>query len=187
MQPQLELLGGPKALPSPFVVLESAGLSAEQWRAFLERVNRSGELLFSIRNTGTKAARDVVVDLELSLCDDLSLNRFRRPSSHLDMFMPDVPGWKTNASNHVHVDNCEYTGGLGIVRQRLKNIAPGMTEKLVPFWVMASQANERGWAVQCSYVIAHSEGVAAKGEFTMRSKYSAKQTLDRQALMNMFS
>jgi hypothetical protein len=173
------------AVTSPWLVLEPKDepqRAADSWamranlfevpwekqKGYVDRLNRSVEVMFKLKNSGTKAARDVVVDLEFDACESVDLGRPARPRSEIAVGVSSAlvgPLWKVNAKEHVYIDQRGAKNGIGTVRQRIKGIAPGVSEKIVPFWITVTTATRTGWSARCSYCITDSEGAQLKGSF----------------------
>jgi hypothetical protein len=145
-----------------------ASVPPSKYVAFVDEINRSLEVGIRILNKGGRSAKDVVVDLEFLSCAAVELEPPRRPrpsSSFVDFSV--APRWKTDATEHAYIDRYRATGDNGFVRQRIKLIAPGVSEELVPFWVTAKQLDPGGWSMTCNYSITDSDGSALKGTFSL--------------------
>ncbi|MRG98616.1 DUF4062 domain-containing protein [Polyangium spumosum] len=159
--------------------------SHSEYERFLDRANRSMTFHARVRNTGNKPAKEVTVDLEFEGCEQVNLVGYEAPSvpEHLRGI---APRWKMDTARHVYIDRTFGRGGKVCVRQRVKNIAPGVAEDLVYFLVRAEAMDANGWSVTCSYSITDADGARTKGSFLLVTQFKTQEALSEEQVAARF-
>ncbi|MBN1205806.1 MAG: DUF4062 domain-containing protein [Myxococcaceae bacterium] len=139
------------------------GISKKQTLSYTDFRNRTCWLNARIKNSGNAAARNVVVDLSFNGAANVVLYD-ERPISPL---LPEVfPNWKTDEAKHCYIDSYSATR----LRMRIKLIAPGVTEDMVSFGLVAPEASPNTRKhFSIGYTIAEEGGASEKGniDFTV--------------------
>ncbi|WP_437687423.1 DUF4062 domain-containing protein [Sorangium sp. So ce176] len=154
---------------------------------FLDKYNRLVHVELYISNSGARAAKDVLVDLSFEPCEDIQLVRERAPShvSDYSAVSPTlIPRWMTSPTEHVYIDRHRVQNGRGIVRQRIKSVATGTTERTVGFWVLLARS-ENGISCTCSYHLTAIDGEKFSGEIPISINYTRSKAVDLELLESL--
>ncbi len=174
---------------------DSAGVAGfqapkEQIAQFLEKLNRSLEVSFRVLNKGNRAAKDIVVDFEFVRCARIEPDAPERPRGAYVIFPGSQAGenWKVDPKEHAYIDKFRVENKRnGFLRQRVKAIAPGVNEELVPFWVSALDASDGGWTMECNYSITDSDGAQLKGTMPIFVEFGGTEELTTSEIERRFS
>lgn len=161
--------------------------SASEYEHFMNKVNRSLLVELKIKNVGNTPAKSVVADLAFTNCKNVMLESLEAPQPKgLVAATNFFPKWKTDPNEHAYIDSYTADGNVGLVRQRIKMIAPGISERLVPFRIQVHDADENGWSSVCSYSITDSEGTNLNGTFRIEVRFDKRERLNKKQIAEKF-
>jgi len=163
--------------PSSIASIMAGTVPTEEYEKFLDDVNRSFEIKLRIVNSGNKAAKDVIVDLEFVPCTKAALTKPELPQPAIKAAVSIPPRWKTDPAEHAYIDQRRRDGDSTFVRQRIRSVSPGIGEDLVPFVVHSKHLNGEGWTMVCKYSVTDSEGSAFNGSFSIAVEFDGTKAL----------
>ncbi len=141
----------------------------------VDNMNRSYDLILAITNNGGGVAQNVVVDIEIEGVDDLWIYSSPR-------LAPNKNPWQLNPQEHVYVDRYvnDKDTQTASVRERIKEIAPSVMEKLIPIHLKGPSdyvyGDEIQFGIRCTAI--DSSGVKTEGIFPTIIKYAEKVIVD---------
>jgi hypothetical protein len=136
---------------------------------YLLQRSRTLWLELAVKNSGQSAARNVSVSLQFPEAAAIHLE-LRNPGKNRPASITE----NTNPASHCYVDSRSDK----VIRQRIKLIAPGISEPLVRFGVeFAEIPPSRESSLACLYSIAEESGASARGQFIARLKWTADQDM----------
>lgn len=137
---------------------------SKQKSEFVDYKNRTLWLYARITNSGGTPARNVVIDFTIENSADVILFLPSRFSG-----LPYAEPWQIDKSRHCYVDSYSPSS----VRQRIKLVAPGLEEDLVPLGIVAPQATLGGHHVfKIKYNIVEESGISERGEIMAEIKWN---------------
>jgi hypothetical protein len=130
----------------------------------------------AIKNSGPTAARNVTANFQFPDAYGVNLDLINPALAHL----VDPTSDGTNPAKHVHVDSSSNT----FLRQRIKLIAPGLTERLVRFGLEFDKSLPEGESsATCHYTLTDESGATERGQFIARLKWKGLKMVNALNLL----
>lgn len=110
-------------------------VSYKEYSDWIDTANRTIWIKPNISNLGKSVSNNLVIDIEIDTVKTIKLKEDRKPSKSM-IYVPDLRDLHTqNRIMHVYIEDKKIVNHKGFIRQRMKSIAPGITEPLVPFLI----------------------------------------------------
>lgn len=167
-------------------MIDPFGPDSAAYKKFIDRQNRIIWLKLKIINKGTSPASDVVVDISASPVDEMLDRSDPLPS------MIRVPiGRSVALGGHVYIDSTEAVNNTGKMRQRIKTIAPGITESLLPFGLLVhgeggENLSQTSIIARVNYCVTDRSGKKCEGEFIATAVFDGIDRLNSKTIIERF-
>lgn len=141
-------------------------------------------LVWRLKNSGKRPARNVVVDLSASNVSEAHVHEIERPVGSLSRF-PSISPIYYNSSEHVYVEHCRARGGSGQVRQRIKQVAAGGSEELIAVGFVAAPDLVEGakTILEIAYSARSEDGLVTAGGFSARVTVAESRSLTKSDVL----
>ena len=134
---------------------------------FVELINKTYWLELLLRNSGSRAAHGVQIELEIDGADDVVLQKDRlsiNPSTALENEAQRMK----DPNAHIYIDSISRRRGGVTVLQRVKSVGAGSREKLVVMGLRGRLGDDRQVRFRVKFHAASQDGAHAEGTFDVR-------------------
>jgi hypothetical protein len=167
-------------------VTNALSLIEHQFPIFLKDVNRTYWLNLHLRNSGTKAARNTIVDIDIDGAVAIALGEERRLPSIADAMPKKVQSRWMEPNEHVYVDYVKEREGGVFVRQRAKQVAVSASESLISMGLRGAIATNGRLRFAVKYRAVSEDGESTEGSFTINVDCTANEEVTAADLKKKF-
>lgn len=135
----------------------------ERSKVLADKISRMYWLGLELRNSGSKVARAVIVDVDVEGAKNIVLFREKSPAY---LLLPE-PEEITDPAEHVYVDSRRRREGGVLVRQRIRQVAVGASEALVVMGLLGSFDSDGRLKFTVKYRAVSEDGESVDGLFAI--------------------